>query len=294
MKQSNMFQELFLYYAQPYFQPNLFILRGSFVTKQWVSPYFIRHSQDIDFLANFPYNKSFTLDIFNHILENIKKSEFLMFENQIIYDEITFQDTWIESSVPSLKLIVKGFFENTSFENTIKTSTKEYFDFSADIAFGDTLVDVPVIWNYHAPLLNTNISMLVASHTQALAWKIHGLVEFYEKGYRWQFKDVYDIYAICKTLELKGKTDIFFELKENTLEKCLKQAFLDKKTDVRLSCKKIFDGSFGQSTKTTKQWTKFLEINLQHQFTTHFPPNISHLEVIKNVCDFILPYLRKI
>lgn len=276
-----LFTDIFLWHTQPFFQEKKLVLRGSFLTKHWLNPHFYRQNKDIDFLANFPYNKAEMENITAQILQSIEKDanfEVIFTKNQLL-------DTWIDTPVPSFRWVLEGNIKNYQNPNT------EIFVFSVDIAFGDTLVMPTLEWAYFSDFLQKNIFTQIICIEQALAWKLHGLVEFYDKGFRWQFKDVYDIYAMLQLPRLKNGSEqeiTFFRINPITLQKCLKQAFLDKNTPIKVACKKIFDGSFGQSPNTKKQWDKFLTHDLKNQFTPQFPENISHLEVIKVVRDFFV------
>ncbi len=290
-----LFNDIFLYHIQDFSQQKLLVLRGSFVMQHWLSPYFVRPAKDIDFLANFPYNKAYVTELLEKIIKSIENDVFF----KVSFTDIALLDTWIDTPTPAFRIHLTGFL-NKKIEN-VKNQIFTPFAVQIDLAFGDTLTVEPVEWVYFSKNLQKNIKTLSICVEQALAWKIHGLVEFYDKGFRWQSKDLYDIYAILQIEKLQiEKSQIeksyeeksFFQINPEILKKCVQQAFLDKNTPMEIACQKIIDGSFGQSNNTSKQWAKFLGNDLQNQFTSYFTSNISHIEIIQEVRNFVLGIIK--
>ncbi|WP_291721689.1 nucleotidyl transferase AbiEii/AbiGii toxin family protein [Bernardetia sp.] len=240
------------------------VFRGSLLTKSWIQPKYFRSVSDLDFLAISDYDK----DAYTGFVKTVlKKTQELYQEIKIDLGSLKVEDTWTETENPSFRF----YFD-------VKLNYELFEAIQIDIAFGDTLV-LPSHWTkYECFSSEKNIDVFAVQTEQALAWKVHGLFEFYDKGGRWQVKDLYDVFCILKTRKID----------KIKFEKCIPIAFQDKKTPIALSYQKMKNGTFGKSKGSQKKWKKFLLEKLNYQ---NIPQELELDNVISRVKIFLDPVL---
>lgn len=248
------------------------VFRGSLLTKNWIKEKYYRSVSDLDFLAVANYDKDLYINFIKNTLQKTQEISNLTNSKdhlQIDINSLKTEDTWIETQSPSFR-----------FSFDIQLNNLLFKDIQIDIAFGDTLVLPPNWTNYTCIISQKNINVFAIQPEQALAWKVHGLFDFYDKGGRWQTKDLYDIFCILKTKSIQ----------KEKFEKCILIAFQDKNTPIALSYSKMKNNTFGKSKGSQKKWEKFLTEKLNSQI------NKEELEldtVIKTVKEFLDPFLDK-
>jgi hypothetical protein len=209
---------------------NEMILRGSLLTRQLARPAY-RPAKDIDFLATFARDVARTDAFIDKILG-------LQIEGDaanILLDTFVAEDTWLNTDTPG-----RRYFVDISVET-------EIIRIQLDIAYNDTIY--PDIYRLNYQLEGGGINVLPAVAAELLmAWKTHGLFEFWTQSDRWLMKDLYDIALLLQVCEID--TPLFID--------CLRVAFADKKTPFSVYAKLQRD-DFGKSTKTRKHWLKFAE-----------------------------------
>lgn len=240
------------------------VFRGSLLTKNWIQPTYYRSVSDLDFLAIADYDKNTYTNLIQSILH---KTQQLDKNIEIDIASLKVEDTWMETETPSFRFYFDVKLNNTLFEAI-----------QIDVAFGDTLV-IPIHkTKYNCLSSEKNIDVFTIQTEQALAWKTHGLFEFYDKGGRWQVKDLYDIFCILKTRKID--TIKFAE--------CIPIAFQDKKTPIAASYIKMKNNTFGISKGSQKKWNKFLSEKLNYATT---PKELELENVIRTVKIFLDPFL---
>ena len=244
----------------------LVVFRGSLLTKNWIKEKYYRSVSDVDFLAIADYDKKTYTDFVRETLENTQRIN----ENiEIDTNSLRVEDTWTETETPSFRFYFDITLENQLFE-----------DIQIDIAFGDTLVLLPHWTKYDCFMSEKKIDVFAIQTEQALAWKVHGLFDFYDKGGRWQVKDLYDVFCMLKIRKIdKAK-----------FEKCIPIAFQDKNTPIEPAYKKMKDGTFAKSKGSKKKWQQFLSQKLNYQ-AEHQELDLD--KVVGTVKTFLDPFLGK-
>ncbi len=251
---------------------NLVVFRGSLLTKYWIKEKYYRSVSDLDFLAIVGYDKDLYSDFIKNVLQ--KTQEIAHSSNPKINLEIDInalktEDTWTNTETPSFRFCFDVKLNNQLCKNL-----------QIDIAFGDTLV-LPALWTkYNCIISQKNINVFSIQTEQALAWKVHGLFDFYDRGARWQSKDLYDIFCILKTQSIQ----------KEKFEKCIPVAFEDKDTPICLSYSKMKNDTFGKSKGSHKKWNKFLTEKLKGEINKE---ELELNQVIKTVKNFLDPFLGK-
>lgn len=249
---------------------NLVVFRGSLLTKNWIKGNYYRSVSDLDFLAIADYDRDLYINFIKKTLQKtqeISESSNQKYNVEIDINSLKIEDTWTNTETPSFRFYFDVKLNNILFENI-----------QIDIAFGDTLVLPPLWTNYNCIISKKNINVFSIQTEQALAWKAHGLFDFYDKGGRWQTKDLYDVFCILKTQSIQ----------KEKFQKCILVAFEDKNTPISLSYSKMKNETFGKSKGSQKKWEKFLIQKLNYKTTK------SELElnnVIKTVKEFLDPFL---
>lgn len=249
---------------------NLVVFRGSLLTKNWIRGNYYRSVSDLDFLAIADYDRDLYINFIKKALQKIQEiseSSNQKYNVEIDINSLKTEDTWTNTETPSFRFYFDVKLNNILFENI-----------QIDIAFGDTLVLPPLWTNYNCIISKKNINVFSIQTEQALAWKAHGLFDFYDKGGRWQTKDLYDVFCILKTQSIQ----------KEKFQKCILVAFEDKNTPISLSYSKMKNETFGKSKGSQKKWEKFLIQKLNYKTTK------SELElnnVIKMVKEFLDPFL---
>ncbi|MEM7039976.1 MAG: nucleotidyl transferase AbiEii/AbiGii toxin family protein, partial [Bacteroidota bacterium] len=146
-----------------------------------------------------------------------------------------------------------------------------------DMAFADPVVPGPVRQMYQG-LLGWEFPVWTVVPEQALAWKVHGLFEFWDtqKG-RWRMKDLYDICLLMRACEMDS---VVFRA-------ALKVAFEDRVTPFRVY-QKVLDGNFGQSRGSRQNWARFV---------ADYPANVeaeSHLDLLAEARKLLDPVFREL
>lgn len=249
---------------------NLVVFRGSLLTKNWIKEKYYRSVSDLDFLAIDDYDKDLYSDFIKNILQ--KTQEIAHLSNpkinlQIDINSLKTEDTWTDTETPSFRFYFDVKLNNRLFENI-----------QIDMAFGDTLVLPPLWIEYNCIVSQKNINVFSVQTEQALAWKVHGLFDFYDRGGRWQTKDLYDVFCILKTQSIQ----------KEKFEKCIPVAFEDKNTPISLSYSKMKNDTFGKSKGSQKKWEKFLTEKLKGKINKD---ELELNQVIKTLKEFLDPFL---
>jgi len=233
------------------------LLRGSLFTQSLVKPLF-RPADDIDFVADFTFSEKKT-DIFVEQMINFSEKEGVNFLHQNFYKE----NIWIQTPSPGRRYRIFALMD------------REEIELQIDIAFGDTIFPKNCILDYK-DFEGKRIQIPSVAMEQMMAWKTHGLFEFWETDTRWQLKDLYDILLFLRSQKIN----------EDLFDKCLDFAFQDKKTPFSVY-QRILDNKFGQSKNTLKKWEKFVN-RFEGKIIT---PN--HFELLKEVREFLDPFFTK-
>ncbi len=249
---------------------NLVVFRGSLLTKSWIKENYYRSVSDLDFLAIANYDKELYINFIKKTLQKAQEiSDTSDSKNnlQIDINSLKTEDTWTDTQTPSFR-----FYFNIKLNHTL------FRNIQIDIAFGDTLV-LPALWTkYNCIYSHKKINVFSVQHEQALAWKVHGLFDFYDRGARWQTKDLYDIFCILKTQSIQ----------KQKFQKCVLIAFEDKNTPISLSYSKMKNDLFGKSKGSQKKWQKFLTQKLNYKTEKE---ELELNKVIRTVKEFLDPFL---
>ncbi|AFM04220.1 protein of unknown function (DUF1814) [Bernardetia litoralis DSM 6794] len=249
---------------------NLVIFRGSLLTKNWIQDNYYRSVSDLDFLAIADYDRALYINFIKKTLQKTQEnSELLKQKNNLEIDinSLKTEDTWVDTENPSFR-----------FQFDVKLNNQLFENIQIDIAFGDTLVLPPLWKNYNCIISKKNITVFSVQTEQALAWKAHGLFDFYDRGGRWQSKDLYDVFCILKTQSIQ----------KEKFQKCILVAFEDKKTPISLSYLKMKNDTFGKSKGSQKKWDKFLTEKLNYQ---NDKKELELNNVIRVIKEFLDPFL---
>lgn len=205
------------------------LVRGSIITSQLVKPHY-RPANDIDLLMEGAYDPQ-NADALIYALHDTEVNDhFFLHREQLEQESI-----WLENPFPGRRYQIGVAYQ---------TQTEKI---QIDIAFGDTLCTAPQVMPYQDQQ-DSLINLPTPSIEQMLAWKTHGLFEFWHINTRWQMKDLYDIYLLLLTQKI-----------DNTLfERALRLAFEDKETPFSVY-EKVRNEEFGRSKNSQKHWQKFVE-----------------------------------
>jgi hypothetical protein len=228
------------------------IIRGSFITSNWVKPHF-RAVNDLDFLADYPIDTARGESYIRQLLTVDLADGLHFFPN-----ELQVEDTWTDTPLPGQRYQIPARLFDFEFLLQI------------DLAFNDPLIPPAIWWEYPALLSELSTTIRTVRPELALAWKVHGLFEFWDKGGTWQIKDLYDIYLIIKTQILDN--EVFRE--------ALRIAFSDRNTPMHLY-QRVLAGEFGQSTNTRKHWQRFVN-KMEGKLTIS-----SHFELLAEVRKYL-------
>ncbi|MFN0203454.1 MAG: nucleotidyl transferase AbiEii/AbiGii toxin family protein [Bacteroidia bacterium] len=234
------------------------ILRGSLLTRAWTKPHF-RQVRDLDFMAIYPFDEKRATD-FVHSLCLVNLDD----EIQIFPDQMKTEVIWEETVSPGVRYLFPVKIADI------------YLEIQIDMSFNDPLVP-PAIWWEYPGLLNIPTKIHTIRPELALAWKVHGLFEFWDlKAGQWKAKDLYDIYLIWK----------YQKLADALFEQALFTAFEDRKMPLTLY-NRVLNNEFGQSKGSHKGWKKFLKN------TPHPPETENHLQILSQLRTYLDPFFLK-
>ena len=137
----------------------------------------------------------------------------------------------------------------------------------------------PAVFQEYQILLGDKMQIFTITPELACAWKIHGLFEFWDQGFRWQAKTLYDIFVIMDTHELDVKL----------LKPAIKVAFEDRNTPFEVY-QRVLNGEFGHSRGARRGWEKLLESHEGRILYRDFKPLLAK---IRSVIDDIFIELMK-
>lgn len=207
------------------------VVRGSLITRAWTFPKHFRKVQDLDFLVDAPFDEEKGKEFVQKMLAIDLEDDLILGEDYKVYQ------IWEETENPGLRFEISAQFQESQME------------FQIDVAFNDPLIPRAIEWDYPT-LLGTKIRVKTILPELACAWKIHGLFEFWDKGFRWQVKTLYDVFIILDTQSLDR--EIF--------KKAIEIAFKDRKTPFEVY-QRVLSGEFGASKGSQKAWEKWLAEN---------------------------------
>ncbi|MFN8673058.1 MAG: hypothetical protein U0457_13390 [Candidatus Sericytochromatia bacterium] len=229
---------------------NILITRGSYISRFYLGNY-PRKCQDLDFLCLKKLDLNTIKQYIFDILDNIKKGTIYFDKNDII-----FEDIWVGSLSPGVRVIINFFYENKKYPLQI------------DIASGDPLVQktIKVLVNKEKNLYSNSVPLETLA-----AWKLHGLFELITGI--WYPKTLWDFYLMCK--HNKFNIDIFKE--------AVKIAFESRFDPIEI-LKRFLYGDFGKSYTTKKHWLD--EIN-----KLSYGNSVELDIVLKELKEFLIPIL---
>lgn len=230
------------------------IVRGSLITRNWGFPKHFRKVQDLDFLIDMSFDENVGKEFIQKILA-IDLEDFLYFEKEYKIDKI-----WGETENPGLRFVLPICICNKKMQ------------FQIDVAFNDPLIPQAIYWNY-PDIFGEKIQVQSILPELACAWKIHGLFEFWDKGYRWQAKTLYDIFIMLDTQEFDNRM----------FKKAIEIAFKDRKTPFEVY-NRIFYDKFGMSKSSKKHWEKWL---LENEGRISYPTFDPMLKLMRKKVDSI-------
>lgn len=224
-----------------------FIFRGSLVLRNWVYPH-RRIVKDLDLLGTMPYDKEVCKDL---LCDAINLSNF---NDNIVFDAqgIVLVETWQNTEFPGVKITLPYHFlgENNAIQ--------------MDFGFNDTIYPAPIIMDYKA-IFGETFSFPTVPFEVALAWKVHGLVEFwYLDKAAWSSKTLYDIHLMINHLAID----------KTVFQQIIWIAFEERKTPL-WNCQELLRQGFGTSRRSRKSWGKFFR---KYGITTMTKTNIELLE----------------
>lgn len=230
------------------------IVRGSLITRLWGFPKHFRKVQDLDFLVDMPFDEIVGKKF-------VQKMLAIDFKDFVTYTEdYKVEKIWEETESPGLR-----------FKIPISV-LDEKIQFQIDVAFNDPLVPQAVYWNY-TDIFDNQIRVRSILPELACAWKIHGLFEFWDKGYRWQAKTLYDIFIILDTQNFDNQC----------FQKAIEIAFKDRKTPFEVYNRILCD-KFGASKGSKKHWEKWL---LENEGRINYPTFEPMLTLMRKKIDSI-------
>lgn len=230
-----------------------FIFRGSLILQNWVYPK-KRVVKDLDFLGMDGFDMAACKQLITQALgsnEHCSAVEFYPSKMALI-------KTWVETDFPGTRIIIPYRFLGD--EDTIQM----------DFGFDDTVYPKPIIHEYQTMLDDVSFPIPTVSPEIALAWKVHGLFEFWDKGYRWSSKTLYDIHLILTELTID----------KELFGKVIGIAFEDKNTPM-WTYRRVFNGQFGLSKSSRRTWKVFLRKNGLDDFPW------THLEILEIHREFL-------
>lgn len=202
-----------------------FIVRGSFVSQQWMGQY-RRPVKDLDLLYLKQYDPARIVAL---ITDGISSAD-----NAVHFDvdSMAQKEIWVESISPGIRLLIPFHVGNYQSELQI------------DIAAGDPLVVAPVLLNIpleYSEAKSIDVETVVVEI--AAAWKLHGLFEHINGP--WQSKTLWDLYILCKNNCLNPVL----------LHQAIELAFSSRLDPLEI-VKRLLYGDFAKSRKSIKGWKK--------------------------------------
>ena len=156
------------------------VLRGSLLTRIWVSP-FPRAASDLDFLGTFPHDIAGTTQRVRTVLD-VLQNDGVRFD----VERTTSRGIWQDTAFPGVRLAIWADVFGEPMSTTV------------DVGFGDPLVPPATRIDYPLSVGGTTPVWVTHPHTM-MAWKLHGLVEWGPR--RWRPKDLLDLWLVAQTFD---------------------------------------------------------------------------------------------
>lgn len=233
-----------------------FVFRGSLILRNWVFPH-IRIVNDLDILGLIPLDLNICKQIILDAVYSNDNSENIIFNIK----ELEVKKTWEHTEFPGARIILPYSFLGINDEIQI------------DFGFDDTIFPAPIIMNYKNITREQYFQVPTVPVEVALAWKVHGLFEFWDQGGNWTPKTLYDIHLILSHLEIN----------KTIFQTAILTAFRERKTPLH-TYNRILNQQLGRSKGSRKSWKKFLRRNSIKDISEN------HIEIIEKHRIFLDPF----
>ncbi|QSQ15884.1 nucleotidyl transferase AbiEii/AbiGii toxin family protein [Myxococcus landrumensis] len=201
------------------------VLRGGLMMRLW-SGTVPRAVEDLDFLADFPFDVPRTLRLVEQVLS-------VDAEDGYAFGALRSEVIWEETDFPGVRLHVETRLPGGSAP----------FELRIDVGFGDEMVPPP-IWLDYPSVDGAPAHVLAVRPESMFAWKVHGL---FERGRgRFRPKDLFDVFLLVR----------FATLEASQLAPALRLAF-DSRGDSLELMERLVSGTFGQSPWSLEKWARF-------------------------------------
>jgi len=237
-----------------------FVFRGSLILRNWVFPN-RRIVNDLDLLGLIPYDINACEDLIREACSLFPDEKEIIFNTETI----DIQATWEHTEFHGCRIILPYSFLGENDEIQI------------DLSFWDTVYPAPMIMDYQ-DISQKQFKVPTVPYETALAWKVHGLFEFWDQGGNWTPKTLYDIHLMLSHLDINS--DIF--------QQSILIAFKERKTPLS-TYHRMLDQKLGRSKGSRKSWGKFIR---KHSISNVSKDHIELIEKHRAFLDpFFIPYL---
>lgn len=201
---------------------NEYIVRGSFVSRQWMQPY-SRECHDLDLIYTGQYDFDFLVSQVEYLLEHSNYNHILFNKKAMQIHRI-----WEDNIAPGVRFIIPCQLNNVETEP---------LQLQVDIACNEPMVTTPIEQTINGVLVRT------VPLEELAAWKLHGLFEHVHGA--WVAKTLWDLYVFCRFNKLDQ--DLFIKATHNAFS-C--------RLDPLEVITRLLEGDFGHSKHTQKNWIK--------------------------------------
>lgn len=238
-----------------------FVFRGSLILRNWVFPN-RRLVNDLDLLGLIPYDIN-ACEVLIRTSCAIPSDD-----NDIIFhlEKMEIQATWEHTEFPGCRIVLPYSFLDSNDEIQI------------DLSFWDTVYPNPFIMKYQN-ISKQQFLVPTVPYETALAWKVHGLFEFWDQGGNWTPKTLYDIHLMLTYLDINS----------DHFQESILIAFKERKTPLS-TYNRILNQELGRSKGSRKSWKKFIR---RYSITNVPENNIELIEKHRKFLDsFFIPFIE--